>query len=148
MNLESKITIATNLAVLIGLGLVVFELQQNREAIHLDHQMALAQTMVEIHSTIATDDELASLVTRANSGDVESLNEAEHLRLYYWLWLNIEPRIGYYNLRDTDFMIVEDWCNLMGEFSGYYNHDYFGDILRKSIVYANQIEAAIQDRCT
>lgn len=34
MKLERLITIVTNLAVVAGMVLVVFELQQNREAIH------------------------------------------------------------------------------------------------------------------
>lgn len=147
MKFERLITIITNLAVVSGMVLVVFELQQNREAIQIAHQFSLAGLMSQTHLAVATDHELADLITRAKRNDTQDFTPADIERVNRWALAILEPRISSYHLRSNEFVVLEDWCNLMRDFTDLYQHPYFGAIVKSDISYADAIAADIEKRC-
>lgn len=147
MKFERLITIITNLAVVSGMVLVVFELQQNREAIQIAHQFSLAGLMSQTHLAVATDHELADLITRAKRNDTQDFSPADIERVNHWTLAILEPRISSYHLRSNEFVVLEDWCNLMRDFTDLYRHPYFGAIVKSDLSYADAIAADIEKRC-
>lgn len=65
---EKYFVLATNIAVLIGLALLVYELRQNRESIEIETQFSIADAAIQTHTAVATDPELAQLISVANRG--------------------------------------------------------------------------------
>ena len=147
MKFERLITAITNLAVVLGLVLVVFELQQNREAIQITHQLSLAGLMSQIHLSVASDHELAELITRAKHDDTKNFSIAETERVNHWVLAILEPRISSYHLRSNEFVVLEDWCNLMRDFTHLYRHPYVGNIVKSELSYADAIVEDIENRC-
>jgi hypothetical protein len=147
MKFERLITIITNLAVVSGMVLVVFELQQNREAIQIAHQFSLAGLMSQTHLAVATDHELADLITRAKRNDTQDFSPADIERVNRWVLAILEPRISSYHLRSNEFVVLEDWCNLMRDFTDLYRHPYFGAIVKSDLSYADAIATDIEKRC-
>lgn len=148
MKFERLITIITNLAVVAGMVLVVLELQQNREAIQIAHQLSLAGLMTQSHLAVASDQELADLVTRAKRNDTQDFSPVDTERVNHWVLAFLEPRISSYHLRSNEFVVLEDWCNLMRDFTDLYRHPYFGVIVKSDLSYADAIAADIENRCT
>ena len=147
MKFERIITIITNLAVVSGLVLVVFELQQNREAIQIAHQLSLAGLMSQINLAVASDHELADLIARAKRNDTKDFSPADTERVKHWTLAILEPRISSYHLRSSEFVVMEDWCNLMRDYTDLYRHPYFGAIVKSDLSYADAIAADIENRC-
>lgn len=148
MKFERLITIVTNLAVVAGMVLVVFELQQNREAIQIAHQLSLAGLMSQAHLAVASDQELAGLVTRAKRNDTQDFSPVDIERVNHWALAFLEPRISSYHLRGNEFVVLEDWCNLMRDFTDLYRHPYFGVIVKSGLGYADAVATDIENRCT
>ncbi|MCP5243624.1 MAG: hypothetical protein H6940_09380 [Burkholderiales bacterium] len=147
MKFERIITIITNLAVVSGMVLVVFELQQNREAIQIAHQLSLAGLMSQINLAVASDHELAGLIARAKYNDTKDFSPADTERVKHWTLAILEPRISSYHLRSSEFVVMEDWCNLMRDYTDLYRHPYFGAIVKSDLSYADAIAADIENRC-
>ena len=148
MKLERLITIVTNLAVVAGMVLVVFELQQNREAIQIAHQLSLAGLVSQAHLAVASDQALADLVARAKLNDTQDFSPADIERVNQWALAFLEPRISSYHLRGNEFVVLEDWCDLMRDFTDLYQHPYFGTIVKSDLSYADAVAADIENRCT
>lgn len=148
MKFERLITIITNLAVVAGMVLVVLELQQNREAIQIAHQLSLAGLISQAHLAIASDRELADLVARAKRNETQDFSSADIERVNHWALAFLEPRISSYHLRSNEFVVLEDWCNLMRDFTDLYRHPYFGIIVNSNLSYADAVAADIENRCT
>lgn len=147
MKFKRAISIITNIAVVCGLVLVVFELQQNREAIQIAHQLSLAGLMSQINLTVASDSELADLIARAKRDDTQDFSPADSERVKHWTLAILEPRISSYHLRNSEFIVMEDWCNLMRDFTDLHRHPYFGKIVQSDLSYADAIAADIENRC-
>ena len=145
--LERYLMIATNVAVLVGLLLVAFEFRQNREAIEIEQQLSIAEVNSQIAITLATDAALADLVSRAWKGEFVSFSDSEHVRLRAWVNANLEPRLGYYFLRDSGFMLQDDWCNFMRQFVRWRANTYFRDVVVELISYADEVHREIDNRC-
>lgn len=147
MKFTRAISIITNIAVMCGLVLVVFELQQNREAIQIAHQLSLAGLMSQINLTVASDSELADLIARAKRDDTQDFTPADSERVKHWTLAILEPRISSYHLRNSDFVVMEDWCNLMRDYTDLYQHPYFSSIVKSDLDYADNIAAEIKSKC-
>jgi hypothetical protein len=111
--LERLLVIFTNLAVVFGLGLLVFELRQNRAAIELEYNMSVADIMSDTNIAIATDRSLAEALAKVEAGDSIALDSPDRLRVRYALSAMMEPRLSYYWMKDSDIIPHEDWCNVM-----------------------------------
>ena len=73
--LSRWLTPISNLAVLIGIALVIFELSQNRQAIQAQTRTELATGIAELLSANMADSSYASILHRGNFG--EPLTEVE-----------------------------------------------------------------------
>ena len=69
------LSLSANFAVLIGIGLLVFELQQNREMIRAQTRSEMSAGITELLSQVATEPQLASLVRRADNGEALTPDE-------------------------------------------------------------------------
>ena len=145
--LERYLVIATNLSILVGLLLVVLELRQNREAAELQYNLGVSETNSQIFLALANDGDLAGLVSKASVGDVEQFSQADHLRVRNWVLARLELVIGYYWLRDSDFIARDDWCNYMRTFEWAHQIPYYRKVIDESYSYAKAIDLEIQARC-
>jgi hypothetical protein len=75
-NLNRWLAIGANLAVLAGIGLLVFELDQNREIMRAQTRSQISSELTNLLSQVAADPQLASLVRRADNGEELTPDEA------------------------------------------------------------------------
>ena len=71
----------TNIAVLIGVGIVAFELQQTSEALQTDKAVAIEQMYALANEVILSSEGLAEIVVRGDES-YASLSEAEQLKYF------------------------------------------------------------------
>jgi hypothetical protein len=147
--LEKYLLAATNVDVLAGLVLVVYELRQNRESINLDTQFAVSEQLATTHMALATDGELAELISAASAGETDTFSEGDHLRVRSWLRAMIEPRISYYWLRDSDFIDPKEWFGFMSFVEWAMARDYYRQLVVSGEVttYTEQMLVEISVRC-
>ena len=69
------LTLGANLAVLAGIGLLIFELEQNREMARAQTRSQISSELVSLLSQVASDPQLANLVRRADNGEELSPDE-------------------------------------------------------------------------
>ena len=93
--LDRWLTPITNLAVLVGLILIVVELKQNQDTLELEQELALLESqqtdfnaLSELRNLVIEDPELTQLMLTGISG--EELSETDALRFRYlcqnWFW--------------------------------------------------------------
>ncbi len=70
------LTLAANFAVLAGIGLLFFELEQNQAMIRAQTRAQIASELTNLLSQVAMDPQLSSLVRRADAGEDLSVEEA------------------------------------------------------------------------
>jgi len=145
--LERYLMIATNLSVLMGLLFLGFQLRQERHAIEMQFQWSMAEVSSEIAMTLATDGELAALVSKAQRGEVAQFSEADHLRVRNWLSGFLEPRLSYYLLRESGFIPQSDWCNVMRSFVHYYENPYFRTVIDSYLSDGGDIASTVRSMC-
>ncbi|MDJ0938999.1 MAG: hypothetical protein QNJ00_04485 [Woeseiaceae bacterium] len=68
-NLNKWLTLGANLAVFVGIVLVIVELQQNREMIRAQTRSEISAGITVLLSDVANNPQLASLVRRADDGE-------------------------------------------------------------------------------
>lgn len=146
--IESTISVIVNIAILIGLGLVVIELRQNNEAILIDRELALAELHSQNQMAIAGDAELATLIARAWLDESAEFSMSEAARLRSYVGAHLEPLISYYFMRDSDFMNQQDWCSSMRFYTALYDHAFFSEIVLDYATYAQEIRSEIDARCS
>ncbi len=128
--LNRWLTLGANVGVLIGIILLIIELDQNRDMMRAQIRNELARGIQELIGFAVANQDLADLIVRANTG--ESLSPAESSRVGTWdqlvfrYWENVhyQYRQGLYE--ESEFsphrdamldVVVEDprlyafWCN-------------------------------------
>ena len=134
--LAGWLTLGANVAVLIGIVLIVVELDQNRDSMRAQTRNDIAETVVQLTSTIASDGELASIRRRANAGEELSPDEASRYALLtvaivrYWENVHYQYRQGLYDrvefeghLGAIDAYVSNSarfpllWCDMKGFYS-------------------------------
>lgn len=134
--LAGWLTLGANLAVLIGIVLIVVELDQNRDSMRAQTRNDLSTSIVQLMSMIASDGELASIRRRADAGEELSPDEAYryiHLTiatLRYWENVHYQYRQGLYvrveferHLGAIDDYVRNSalfpslWCHMKGFYS-------------------------------
>lgn len=101
------LAIGANVAVVVGIALLIVELQQNRDMIRAQTRHELAMGIVDLLQTPAGNAQLADVLFRAQTG--QPLSPAElfqfHLRtnalFRYWEDVHYQYRVGLYD--DTEF---------------------------------------------
>ena len=127
--LNRWLTLGANVGVLVGIILLIVELDQNREAVQAQTRTNLSQGIVDYMSLVASNGELASLRRRIDLGEEATEDEQYQYRLItralvrYWENVHYQYRQGLYD--DSEFAahreairdyfayskaIVEFWC--------------------------------------
>lgn len=101
------LTLAANLAVLVGIGLLIVELQQNREQVRAQTRHELAMGIVDLLQTPASNPQLADVLYRAHAGEKLTPTEEFQFQLRtnalfrYWEDVHYQYRLGLYD--DVEF---------------------------------------------
>jgi hypothetical protein len=130
------LTLAANLGVLVGIILLVFELNQNRTMIRAQTRSELSTGIVDLFTAVAENPELASLRRRADAGEELGPDELYRYEIItraffrYWENVHYQYRQGLYD--DSEFSRQKDawrdyvrsspalagwWCAHRTEFS-------------------------------
>lgn len=97
------LTLGANLGVLIGLLLLIVELNQNRDMMRAQTRHELAMGIVDILQVPASNEQLASILYRAHSGEDLTAPELFQFRLRtnalfrYWENVHYQYRVGLYD---------------------------------------------------
>jgi hypothetical protein len=103
LDLGQLIGVLANLGALVGLLLLVFELNQNRQLTRAQIRHDLAMGIVEQLLTVANNGQLASVVRRGSSGDElapderTQFNARSNAILRYWENVHYQYRQGLYD---------------------------------------------------
>ena len=103
IDLGQTITILANIGVLIGIFLLVYELNQNREMTRAQIRNEISRSEMDLLSTGSTSESLAAVMVRANAGENLSAEDNFMLRgraeSVFRLWENIsyQNRQGMYD---------------------------------------------------
>ena len=101
--LNRWITLGANLGVLVGIVLLLIELDQNRDMMRAQTRHQLAMGLVELQITTGTNQQLVELLERADNG--EELGGAERRQVWlrfnalvrYWENVHYQYRQGLYD---------------------------------------------------
>jgi hypothetical protein len=135
--LNRWLSLAANLAVLAGIVLLAFELEQNREMMRAQTRNELSVQIVDLLSQVATSDELSSLLVRSVSGEPLSVEETFQFQhralamLRYFENVHYQYRQGMYDeeefsaqreawrgfVNNTNTAYVSVWCAWRETFS-------------------------------
>ncbi len=133
--------ILANVGVLIGILLLVYELNQNRALMAAQTRDSLSQATATALQQQAGNSVLADLVRRANSGEQLTPTERSQYIAYTLAWFRVwedqhyQYRVGLYDesefaavralwiIRLQDEAMRELWCNFRGTFSPTFFND-------------------------
>lgn len=107
-SLTRTLALAANLGALLGVVVLIFELQQNRDLMRAQVRHELASGIVEIIEGGARSPELAEALRRARGGEELSETQAFQVQLYlnglyrYWEDVHYQYREGLYD--DQEFL--------------------------------------------
>ena len=102
-HLNRWLTLAANLGVVAGIGLLILELAQNQEMMRAQTRHDISQGIVELLLVPATDGELSDIMYRGKVGDELSpperfrLNLRINALLRYWEDVHYQFRSGLYD---------------------------------------------------
>jgi len=106
--LNRWLTLGANLGVLVGIILLVVELNQNREMMRAQTRNELAMGIVDLLQTLAANEQLANVLFRANSGAEITPRELFQFELRtnalfrYWEDVHYQYRVGLYDEIEFD----------------------------------------------
>lgn len=101
-------TLGANVGVLVGIILLVAELNQNREMMRAQTRNELAMGIVDLLQTPANNEQLADVLYRANSGKEITPRESFQFELRanalfrYWENVHYQYRVGLYDEIEFD----------------------------------------------
>jgi hypothetical protein len=101
--LNKWVILGANIGVLVGIILLIFEIDQNRQAIRAQTRNDIAQGAIGVISLAIENPHLADILVRSNRG--EELSESEEYMLNsrsetifrYWENVNYQYRLGTYD---------------------------------------------------
>lgn len=101
--LNRWLTLGANVGVLVGIVLVILELDQNRDMMRAQIRHELAMGIVELLQVPASDPQLAGILHRARAGDELTPEESFQFEmrtnalLRYWEDVHYQYRLGLYD---------------------------------------------------
>ncbi len=110
--LNSWLTLGANVGVLIGLGLLLLELDQNATAVKAQTRNDLSMGIVQILSDVYSDSELSSIMRRADGGEDLTIEETFRYELRsrtifrYWENVHYQYRQGLYD--EIEYLAQKD----------------------------------------
>jgi uncharacterized protein (TIGR02246 family) len=105
--LNRWLTLGANVAVLIGIALLLVELKQNRDMVRAQTRHELSMGIVDLLQTAAANERLADVLLRAQSGDWLTATEQLQFQMRtnalfrYWEDVHYQYRAGLYD--DVEF---------------------------------------------
>lgn len=141
-DLGKTLGVMANLAVLAGILLVVYELNQNREMMRAQTRHDISSEFVGLMMSVANNEQLANLIRRGDSGEYLTLDEEYRYERYtrglfrYWENVHYQYRLGLYD--ELEFVKqraawqaylarskggVARWCAARNQFSPEYRHE-------------------------
>lgn len=108
----SALSLISNIGVLIGFILLAFELHQNSSIAHINSYQNLVSHVNHVNELRATDQVLAALIIRANSG--ETLTELEHNQYLAFWKLSINSGRLAHKQFDSGLINVREMEGLLG----------------------------------
>lgn len=114
--LNRWLTFGANLAVLAGIGLLVYELQQNRVMMRAQTRNEISSRLIDMQMTVAENSEFADIEMRARAGEELAPNERwrffnRNLAMYkYWENVHYQYRLGLYDEEEFT-MQRQAWAN-------------------------------------
>ncbi len=126
--LTGWLTLGANAAVLIGIVLIVIELDQNRDSMRAQTRNEMSTSIVQLMSMIASDGELASIRRRADVGEELSPDEMQRYELLtianlrYWENVHYQYRQGLYDSPEFERQLaaISGYINYSARFPSYW----------------------------
>lgn len=137
------LSLGTNLGALLGVVVLIFELQQTRELTRAQIRHEMAAGIVELLQVPAADEQLADILFRAETGG--SLTDVEQFRfelrtnalLRYWEDVHYQYRVGLYEPEEYDRQrdawgeslnrgaapMVDYWCKVQALYSAEFRRE-------------------------
>jgi len=106
--LNRWLTLGANAAVLIGIGLLIVELSQNRDMMRAQTRHELSMGIVDLLQTAASNEQLADVLLRAHAGDGLTATELLQFEMRtnalfrYWEDVHYQYRVGLYDEVEFD----------------------------------------------
>ncbi len=130
------IALAANCVTILGLVLVIIQLQQNRALMRAQVRHELASTIVDLLNTAANNNQLASVLRKGSLGEPLTADEEFQFRLRsnallrYWEDVHYQHRLGLYDNVEysrqkeawkatfaTSIGFVKYWCEVRSLYS-------------------------------
>jgi hypothetical protein len=130
------LTLGANIGVLIGIILLVFELDQNREMIRAQTRNDISRQISDYLGMVGMDSQITNLLRRAEAGEELSVNEERQQFLLFSankrLWENIHyqyrhgmfeeqefeaERMTWRFLINSDKSFARNWCPIRANYS-------------------------------
>ena len=123
IDLQQMVAILANLGVLVGILLLVYELNQNRQMTQAQTRNAISNTLVDLQMMEATDTNLQRISVKMREGEPLTSVETEAFRAqwtaYFRYWENVhyQYRHGLYD-QEEYFAQREAWRGLLNQVPG------------------------------
>ncbi len=150
IDLGQTIGLFANLGVLVGILLLVYELNQNREMMKAQTRHEMSQGIVDLLLTEATNPELNRILNRGLSGEEITGAELERLQIMmnayfrYWEDVHYQYRAGLYD--DSEFSRQkQSWAYLLTSRSALEHWCVVRD--RHSEAFAMEMDSLLPDEC-
>jgi len=118
-SVKETVGVVANVGVLIGIILLVFELEQNRQMTRAQTRNALAETTANLQLTLATNPDLQDIFAKATAGETLSAVELQRYRntwtAFFRFWENVhyQHQIGLYD--DSEYFAQRQaWRRVLG----------------------------------
>ena len=137
--------LAANFAVVIGIILLVIELNQNQKMMKSQVRNDLSSKIVDILIQIAADDDLANIRIKGDAGDslkLEEVKRYEHLCLAffrYWENVHYQYRNGLYDEGEFEYQMK----TIIGAFTNSGMRDVWCD---KQYLFAKEFREDVNER--
>ena len=117
------LTIGANLGILVGILLLIAELDLNRDAIRAQTRHDLSMGIIDAMQPIVSDTHFAGVHRRGSAGEDLTPDEAWQLRFHYisliryWEDVHYQYRIGTYGQAEFERQLDRIASNVSGKFS-------------------------------
>jgi hypothetical protein len=140
--LNRWLRLGANIGVLVGIALLIYELNQNRELMRAQVRHDLSAGLVEILGWVATDPQMASIVRRGDRNEELTPDEEYQYRyrtnalFRYWQDVHYQYRLGLYD--ESQYLahrnaiagyikgsrrMVDFWCNAKESYDSAFRHE-------------------------
>jgi len=95
INLGQTVTILANLGVLVGILLLVYELNQNREMMRSQTRDSIAEMLINLLALEASDPRISEIYVKRASGEPLTPVEADRFQTIQWAYWRYRENVHY-----------------------------------------------------